>query len=266
MWTRVDLKTRAKEAIKKNYWAAVVAALLITLFAGGLGGLIGGNAGARYEMSINESGVITDQSGSVTSDTQQAIDSISAVIEENPDIVPRLLIIFLTVFFLTFLVSVLFINVLEVGGCRFFVENREKEQTKVRRIFYGFTKGNWLSVAGKMFFRNLYLFLWTFTIVGVFIKSYEYLMVPYIVAENPKIGRKQAFKLSKEMMRGNKWDAFVLGLSFIGWMILGALTFGIVSIFYVNPYCYATYAELYASLREKAINEKFEYSEELMGM
>ncbi|KAB1440977.1 DUF975 family protein [Candidatus Galacturonibacter soehngenii] len=42
-------------------------------------------------------------------------------------------------------------------------------------------------------------------------------MVPYILAENPGIDSKRAFELSKEMMMGEKWNYFVLGLSFIGW-------------------------------------------------
>ena len=42
-------------------------------------------------------------------------------------------------------------------------------------------------------------------------------MIPYILAENPKIQRKKAFKLSKEMMKGNKWKTFILDLSFLGW-------------------------------------------------
>ena len=42
---------------------------------------------------------------------------------------------------------------------------------------------------------------------------------------------------------------FVLDLSFIGWQILSGLTFGILGIFYVNPYIYATKAELYLALK-----------------
>ena len=38
-------------------------------------------------------------------------------------------------------------------------------------------------------------------------------MIPYILAENPKIQRKKAFKLSKKMMKGNKWKTFILDLS-----------------------------------------------------
>ena len=114
-----------------------------------------------------------------------------------------------------------------------------------------------------MFLRNIYNALWYLTIIGGVIKTYEYRMIPYIIAEHPKIKRKEAFKLSKQMMKGNKWRTFVLDLSFFGWNLLSVLTFGLLSLLYVNPYNSATFAELYSYLREKAIENKCEYYEKL---
>jgi uncharacterized membrane protein len=114
-----------------------------------------------------------------------------------------------------------------------------------------------------MFLRNIYNALWYFTIIGGVIKTYEYRMIPYILAENPKIKRKEAFELSKQMMKGNKWNTFVLDMSFFGWNFLSVLTFGVLSILYVNPYSAATIAELYIILREQAIKEQYKYYEAL---
>lgn len=75
-------------------------------------------------------------------------------------------------------------------------------------------------------------------------------MIPYILAENPGIDSREAFAVSKQMMDGNKWAAFVLDLSFLGWQILSVFTCGILSVFYVNPYVYMTNAELYVALKE----------------
>lgn len=60
--------------------------------------------------------------------------------------------------------------------------------------------------------------------------------------------KEQAFAESKRMMQGQKWKAFVLDLSFIGWYILSGLTLGILAIFYVSPYVNATHAALYEAL------------------
>ena len=54
--------------------------------------------------------------------------------------------------------------------------------------------------------------------------NYAYMMVPYITAENSSLDKGRVFKISRKMMKGHKWEAFVLGLSFLGWNILGALT------------------------------------------
>lgn len=56
-------------------------------------------------------------------------------------------------------------------------------------------------------------------------------------------------------MEGNKWNTFVYNLSFLGWYLLGACTFGILNLFYVNPYFYASDAELYLTLRARQITQ-----------
>ena len=60
---------------------------------------------------------------------------------------------------------------------------------------------------------------------------------------------EEVFKVSKRMMEGNKWEAFILDLSFFGWHVLGIATFGIVEVFFVSPYVHLTEAELYRALR-----------------
>jgi uncharacterized membrane protein len=58
----------------------------------------------------------------------------------------------------------------------------------------------------------------------------------------------EAFSRSKAMMTGNKWETFVLDLSFLGWKILSALTYGVLNLLYVSPYINLTNAELYVAL------------------
>ena len=138
-----------------------------------------------------------------------------------------------------------------VGGKRYFLKAREGSNTRIGIIKEIFQKEHWFNVVIIMFLRNIYNALWYLTIVGGIIKTYEYRMIPYILAENPKIKRKEAFELSKQMMKGNKWKTFVLDLSFFGWNFLSVLTYGLLSILYVNPYNAATIAELYVALKEE---------------
>jgi uncharacterized membrane protein len=63
------------------------------------------------------------------------------------------------------------------------------------------------------------------------------------------MGAREAITLSRQLMNGHKWNAFVLDLSFLGWGILSAFTAGLVGVFYTNPYVAATDAELYRAIR-----------------
>ena len=104
-----------------------------------------------------------------------------------------------------------------------------------------------------MFFYDLYSILWTmlFIIPGL-IKIYEYRMIPYILADNPDMDKKEVFALSKSMMKGNKWRAFVLDLSFILWDFLSCVTLGLVEGKHsrVAPYKLLTNAALYDELKQ----------------
>lgn len=82
----------------------------------------------------------------------------------------------------------------------------------------------------------LYTFLWKllFIIPGI-IKGLSYSMGMYILAEHPEMSATQALDESKRMMRGHKWELFVLQLSFIGWFLLVPFTMGLLLI-WLTPY------------------------------
>ena len=144
-----------------------------------------------------------------------------------------------------------------VAGRKYFLEIREGKNRKITDIAKEIFKGeNWVNIATVMFLRNLYNFLWYLTIVGGVIKMYEYRMIPYILAQTPQMERKEIFRLSKEMMEHNKWKAFVLDLSFLGWSIASLLTLGLVNIMYANSYKAATSTELYVVLKNNIENKK----------
>lgn len=143
------------------------------------------------------------------------------------------------------------LNVLTVGGCKFFLENamQREEAAGVGLLFYGFLNGRFWHNVLTLFLRGLFTLLWTllFLIPGI-IKTYEYRLIPYLLAEYPDMEWQEVFRRSKELMDGHKMDAFVLDLSFIGWHLLGGISFGLVDIFYTNPYQNAVNAEFYMDL------------------
>lgn len=135
---------------------------------------------------------------------------------------------------------------------RMVMESRTYEKVPLQRFLYPIQSGQWARIAWNMFVKCVYQFLWSLTIIGGVIKAFSYQMVPYILAENPKLTAKEAITLSRQMMNGHKWESFVAGLSFLGWDILNGVTLGLSGIFFSNPYEQAFYGEYYAYVREDA--------------
>lgn len=100
---------------------------------------------------------------------------------------------------------------------------------------------------------NLFLTLWTmlFVIPGI-VKGYSYSMAHYILADNPELSGIDAINASRKLMKGKKGRLFCLDFSFIGWIILSALTFGILTL-WVGPWMDAAHTEFYESIKEEVL-------------
>lgn len=256
-WTRAMLKENAKQLFKKNYWVCVGVAFILTMLGSGVGW---GNGGVSFS---HEMKTINDSRGDHYFDDYY-YDDYYDIYENGNDnsigsvIFASIFTIIMVIIFVAVLALHIFVcNIIKVGGKMFFVQNRSCNPP-AGCIFNGFKKGRYGNIMKTMFFRDLYVFLWSLLlIVPGIIKAYEYLMVPYILAENPTMDKRDVFALSKRMMDGQKWKTLVLDLSFYGWILLSAVTCGMVGIFYVTPYYMATMTELYAFNKIKAYNEGY---------
>ena len=88
-----------------------------------------------------------------------------------------------------------------------------------------------------------------FLIVPGIILALAYSFAEYIVVDSNENG-PDVLKKSREMMKGYKLDYFVFILSFIGWIILGLCTCGLLYI-WVIPYYYVANTIYYNKLKEK---------------
>ena len=79
-------------------------------------------------------------------------------------------------------------------------------------------------------------------------------MTFYILADNPGMSGSEAIKKSKQMMKGHKWELFVLILSFFWWYVLCTITFGIAYI-YVAPYINVTMTNFYEKIKLEVSND-----------
>lgn len=264
MWTRSQLKERAKSALNKNYWRIILVTLIVFVI-GGASASTGINLETSEIEAAFEEGFMAGLIGEDSLNEEFGYEEEFYYeddfhFDEEYDAAEEAMIDFgIGIFFIAVLVIVVIASVigfflsvflycpLEVGTKRFFFKTLN-QPAEVKEVAFAFDN-NYKNVVKILFFRELYLLGWSllFVIPGI-IKTYEYQMVPYLLAENPNLTKEQAFTLSKQMMTGNKWNAFVLDLSFIGWELLSSCTLGILSIFYVEPYKNLTYAALYEEL------------------
>lgn len=284
MWTRKELKDKAKIAFKANYWKAVLVGLLLAALMGGYGsfGSVPStmanrtNAATYYSDTSYDSDAPSSVHVHVDGTDDSNSDAIDIVIDdldeklsiqdeegnaveiESPSPAATgfgafffglsFLFLFLVIFALVLALDAFIFNPLEVGSQRFFLRNLN-QPSEVKEVAHAFDT-NYKNTVKGLFIRDLCIIAWSllFIIPGI-VKSYEYRMMPYLFADDPTMTKERAFAESKQMMTGQKWNAFVLDLSFLGWNILSAMTLGILGLFYVNPYQSQTNAALYEKLR-----------------
>ena len=230
MWNRQELKARGKDAFKRNYWPCVGVAFILGILTASSGSSARGGS---------------DNGESLKNVFQNDSDSMGISVGALIGIIVGIIGVGLVI---GLVVSWFVKNPFEVGCRSFFLKNTMENAT-FGCVMDGF-RGNYGRVVVTMLLRDLLIFAGTllFVIPGI-ILTYSFRMVPYILAENPNVEATEALKMSREMMQGNKWNAFVLDLSFLGWILLTICTCGILGIFYVNPYIYATDAELYQAIK-----------------
>ncbi len=139
-------------------------------------------------------------------------------------------------------------NPLKVGYSRFFLENSKYHKTKYSRLFYAFRMKRYFSSVKTLGLMTIYKGLWNLTIIGGVIKKYSYRLVPYLVAENANLKAREAIQLSRKLMNGYKWRSFLLDISFLGWELLNLITFGLLGVFFLNPYREGANAEFYKAI------------------
>lgn len=102
------------------------------------------------------------------------------------------------------------------------------------------------------FMQMIIPFLWgLIPIAGIYFsirKSYSFAMAMYIKVDNPSADWRECLDRSTLMMEGHRWELFCLQLSFLGWMIVGALACGLGTL-WVEPYQEAAVANFYETRR-----------------
>ena len=212
-----ELRRIARENLAGN-WALSVG---VALVAGLLGALLTSSGGFNFEISED-------------------------MMQRLPESVITLLKIFIAGAGALSLAQFIIGGTVQLGYGQYLLKQYNRANFEFKDLFSQFD--HFGQGFAQAFLRGLYTALWSllFVIPGI-IKSLSYAMTPFIMAENPDMTASEAINASKELMDGHKGELFWLGLTFIGWNLLSALTLGIGSLF-VNPYMNAAYAAFYKDL------------------
>ncbi len=139
---------------------------------------------------------------------------------------------------------------LMVGIAGFSLSIARKQEATISQLFDGIKK--FWTCLGTYLLATIFIILWMLLLIipGI-MAALSYAMIYYILAEDDSIGPLKALAKSKEMMRGNRWKLFCLGLRFIGWAILCLLTLGI-GFLWLIPYFYVSSARFYDDIKPTA--------------
>lgn len=132
---------------------------------------------------------------------------------------------------------------------RMFLEMRTYEEVPANRLMYLHNARCWPRTSLAHLRASVQLMLWYLTVIGGFIKTFSYYLVPFILAEDPTMRGKDAIALSRRMMNGHKWECFRMELTMLPWHLLSIATVGLSDLFFGCAYRTAVRAEFFAHVR-----------------
>lgn len=155
------------------------------------------------------------------------------------------------------IVTILLAGALEYALAVIFLGSlRKNNEPKFEDLLAGFKDNNFARTIEAYVRMVVFTFLWSllFVIPGV-VKGIAYSQMFFLMADDKKLTAGEAQKKSIDLMNGHKMDYFMLMLSFIPWILLVGITFGLAFI-YVGPYLELTLAAFYDKIKGEGKHTK----------
>ena len=220
-----DHRARARAALTGNWIIAALVTLLASLLTGG--------SGPSIEINIQN-----DQPVQVTLPEEMS----RFLLEVVGMALPMVLMIAMVML----LVRLVLGGVMELGLARYHLNLMDGVEAQLADLFTGFPRFLQAMIMGLV--RDLLTFFgFCLLIVPGVLLHYGFAMAPKIMAEDPECIGWEALWRSYDLMRGHRLELFFLELSFLGWGILAAFTFGIGNLF-LEPYVESARTSFYREL------------------
>lgn len=185
------------------------------------------------------------------------LSNLSDIIAGNPDNIPKEISssVFGWYYVLNVLITIVLIP-LNIGVAQNVLAwSRGEDVNKWKVLFGGFNSAKiFFKQVGVVVLNTILCALWAILlIVPGIIKGLAYSMYPYVLRDEPDLSVWQTLKKSEAIMKGYKGKLFLMYLSFVGWFILGAFTFGILYI-WLTPYIMTSTVKFYDDVRRAYYN------------
>ena len=248
--TASDHRLAARNALKGNWlWAAMT-----TLVATILAGIAGTDGSATWKNTITESVPINDP------------EALGNIIAEYIPLIVGGTVIGLAIGIIFLMLG----SVVGLGYRKYTLSLIDGEPAEFGMLFSQFHR-LWPAVRMRLLMDAVLLLplilvvpmmfiawglgviLMIVWLMAIFYVSLGFAMAEFAMLEDENCGAREALRRSWHLMDGRRVDYFFLGLSFTGWIILSAFTFGIGGLF-LTPYTYVAYASFYREMKPKAGN------------
>ncbi|MBQ7098476.1 MAG: DUF975 family protein [Oscillospiraceae bacterium] len=226
-----DHRARAREALRGNW----VTAVLVYLVAGLL---IGSSDYPSFNFNLNI------EAGHVDFSVSQELEHF---LEGTLGLAMPLV---LTLSLVLLVARLALGGVMSMGRATYSLNLIDGAEAEFADLFTGFRRFYDALIMNVVGILMVFLGALLFVVPGI-ILGYAYAMAPYILAENPEITGTEALRLSRQMMKGHKWELFWLELTFIGWSILAAFTLDLGNLA-LEPYKGISKASFYRDVQAQS--------------
>lgn len=245
MRTRESLKAEAKDLLRGNWWSGISLNTIPYLIVNVLVSVVSWMAIFPVLLPLVDLGLLQDTYTDTT-----GVGDIGLILGG--------IILGIIIFVLSILISFA-TNIVTIGIAASnldWVKTGDASDAGLAKAFRYFSTKDFWKVFVLSLKQVLYIWLWSLIpVVGPiisFVKALAYSQTAYIYRQKGDVLTSgEIITESRKLMDGNKLDYFVLQLSFIGWLILSTLSFGIGLIWLV-PYYNMTLAVYHKDLRESA--------------
>ena len=219
---RVEIKNKAKQMIKGNIWHLLKPLVIIGLVIGLVEGIA---LGLDYALGFIKPETVEVFGVKTTHYSTGIISSLAGII----------------VGFASSALSIAYAHYVLS-----FVRGKKEELNDVIE----FMKKHWIKAFVVGFLADLFILLgYIALIIPGIIATIGLMFYQEVCADDPEMGAMDVVRKSWEITKGHKMDLFVMGLSFVGWILLAGLTLGILYI-WLMPYMTVAFALAYEKLRK----------------